>query len=174
MDVYQQLAQYQYPDLDEVEKSLSEENPHFFIPVTHDEIDRISQVLFERLGVSFPAELVSFWETVGAGELFAMPSNQNIGRYEILDPASILGIYFEEDDFDELYNTIRLEAHEDLETNNLLAFCMFSEYSALYISLESGSAKGNAVYYCNQKIADSFAEYIRRLIEEPDYFIDKS
>ena len=57
MDIYRQLMQYQHPDLDAVEASLSEEHPHFFVPVAHDEIDRISQMLFEKFVVSFPSEL---------------------------------------------------------------------------------------------------------------------
>jgi len=172
VDIYQRLVQYQYPDLDEVEKSLSEENPHFFIPVTDDEIENASQKLFKRIGIQFPTELVSFWRAVGAGELFAAPPNKNIGRYEILDPQSILGIYFAEDDLDEIYNTIRRDAQEQIENNKLLAFCAFSEYSALFIATEPDTDGKYAVYYsADKKIASSFEEYIHHILEKPDYFI---
>ena len=123
-----------------------------------------------QLEINIPEELRVFYQDVGCGFLW-LNQKQKKGLYRILSPEEILDIYFEPDneEMTDDFITYRQSAWENLEENQLLAFCLFGEEdSLLYIGAIDG-----AVYYLSSahKIAESFYAFLTLLDKEVDYFI---
>lgn len=173
MKEYDFLQKFRYDSMQDVEAALSEELPHFFIRKSADEILAGTNSIAERLGVHPPKELIDFWENVGAGQFFAEPPDEYEGRYQLLGPDDIIGVYFPDADQYHIYNTIRADAKSFLSEYNILAFCGFDEYSALYIAVKPDDNGKYPVFSApTMKIADSLEDFVDKLLEEPDYFLD--
>ena len=169
---YEYLKEFIYNNLSEAEDNISEEKPHYFVKAD-SEMENDIKRMEEKLNIKIPLELKTFFVNVGSGELFAGSPDEYIGQYIFLDLQSILGIYDKEEDIDCLYSSRRELAREYLINNHLLAFVDFSELSFLFISLDEDQGK-NAVYYSiDTKIASSLEEFVEKIMNEPDYFIEE-
>ncbi len=172
MENYSFLQKFRYNSMHEVDAALSEDCPHFFIRQSPEEIQAGAAALKEAVGVYPPQELLDFWEQVGAGQFFAEPPDEYAGRYHLLAPEEIMGVYLPDADQYRLYNTIRADARAFLSENQLLAFCEFDEYSALYLAVNPDEHGAHPVFSDpDTKIADSLADSVEKLLEEPDYFL---
>ncbi len=170
--IYEFLKEFIYDNISDVEDGISEEKPHYFIKADREMANDIKR-LEDKLKIQIPLELKEFLENIGSGELFAGFPDEYIGQYVFLDPQSILGIYDEDEDLDNLFSSKRQLARDYLLNYHLLAFIDFSELSFLFISLDGEQGK-NAIYYSvDTKIASSFEEFMKKIIDKPDYFIEE-
>lgn len=173
MDKYHLLQQYRFDTMKDVEANLSEETPHFFIRQNIDVLKSEIEGLQNELQITIPQDLIDFWKNVGVGQFYAEPPDEYAGCYQIMSVKRILGVYFAEADKQHSYNTIRADAKNFLVEYDLLAFCEFDEYSALYIALHPDSTGQYAVFSAPTiKIATSLEEFVGKLLEEPDYFLE--
>lgn len=83
-----------------------------------------------------------------------------------MGPASIRDARLKVNDF-EFYPDI--EVYEELEEDKLIFF--EANESALLL-IELGQEKNNPIYYDEIKIANSFEEFLRKIIEDNNYYID--
>ncbi|KRD93327.1 SMI1/KNR4 family protein [Priestia aryabhattai] len=114
------------------------------------------------LGLKLPFELRKFFLEVGYG--FLQSSKDNINR--IMGPSSIRDARLKVNDF-EFYPDIEL--YEDLEEGKLLFF--EANESALLL-IEISEEQNNAIYYDDTKIADSLEEFLKKVMEDDNYYID--
>lgn len=131
---------------------------HKFIELQENELLNAE----ERLGFDLPNELRDFYLEVGYG--FIKGSNRNaINR--IMDPDTIAditlreGIYEFDPDLEGIY-----------EEDDKLVF--FEVNEGVYLTLDLNTPKQTPVYFFETKIADSLKEFIRKIDEDADYFMD--
>ncbi len=129
-----------------------------FYPVCEADIEEVEGAL----GLKFPFELRKFLLEVGYG--FIQGSEYNINR--IMGPSSIRDARLKVNDF-EFYPDIEL--YEDLEEGKLLFF--EANESALLL-IEISEEQNNAIYYDDIKIADSLEEFLEKVMEDDNYYID--
>jgi len=173
MGKYYFLEKYRFANMEEAESALSEDFPHFFIRKDAESVEKGVADIAEQLNIELPQEIVEFWKTVGPGQFFCEPPDEYAGRYHIMAPGEVLGVYIPEMDKNHAYNTIRADAKRFLDKYKLLAFCEFDEYSALYISLQSDDHGYHPIFSApTLKIANSLEMFVLKLLEEPDYFLD--
>jgi hypothetical protein len=134
------------------------EKNNSFYPVTEDEILRTE----EKLGINFPKELKAFYLEIGYG--FIEGSEYNINR--VMDPFSVRDFRLRTGAF-EFYPEIDLYDH--FEDGKLIFF--ESDESAL-LSIELGGSEKNKIFYYNMPIADSLEEFITKVQENDNYFVD--
>lgn len=161
------LKKYVHQSWDEL--SLCRNEKYYFVQTPNDIESVFSEVQYQ-LELEIPEALRAFYKNIGYGFLW-LNQKQKKGLYRILSPEEILDIYFEPDneEMTDDFITYRQSAWENLEENNLLAFCLFGEEdSLLYIGAIDG-----AVYYLSSahKIAESFYAFLTLLDKEVDYFI---
>ncbi|MBE5099329.1 SMI1/KNR4 family protein [Priestia aryabhattai] len=129
-----------------------------FYHVCEADIEEVERTL----GLKFPFELRKFLLEVGYG--FLRGSEYNINR--IMGPSSIRDARLKVNDF-EFYPDIEL--YEDLEEGKLLFF--EANESALLL-IEISEEQNNAIYYDDTKIADSLEEFLKKVMEDDNYYID--
>lgn len=169
---YDYLQEYRYESVKAAEEFLSEEHPHFFIRKDLEAVEEGAAAIESKLNITLPQEMIGFWKNVGPGQFFCEPPDEYAGRYHMMSPDEILGVYFPEMDQYQVYNTIRADAKDFLEKYQLVAFCEFDEYSALYISLQADETGNYPVFSAPTiRIADSLEDFVNKLLEEPDYFL---
>ena len=83
-----------------------------------------------------------------------------------MGPSSIRDARLKVNDF-EFYPDIEL--YEDLEEEKLLFF--EANESALLL-IEISEEQNNAIYYDDTKIADSLEEFLEKVMEDDNYYID--
>ena len=173
MEKYVFLQQYCFDTMKDVESNLSEDAPHFFIRQELSHLKFEIETIQSKLQITIPQDLIDFWENVGAGQFFAEPPDEYAGRYQVMSVERMLGVYFPEMDKQRFYNTIRADAKNFLTEYGLLAFCEFDEYSALYIALQPDAKGQYAILSAPTiEIAASLEEFVGKLLEEPDYFLE--
>ncbi|MGY2614165.1 SMI1/KNR4 family protein [Bacillus pretiosus] len=116
----------------------------------------------ERLGFAFPNELRSFYLEVGYG--FIKGNNVDaINR--IMDPDTIAditlreGIYEFDPDLEGIY-----------EEEDKLVFYEINE--GVYLTLDLNTPQQTPVYFFETQIADSLEEFIRKINQDTEYFVD--
>lgn len=149
------------------------DDKYYFVQNDTAHIETIFSEVKYQLSIDIPKDLKIFYEEIGFGFLW-FNLKQKKGLYRVLSPEELLDLYFEPDD-DEMpddFITYRERAWNNLEENNLLAFCLFDEEeSLLYIDVSDMS-----IYYLSpkRKIANSLDEFLQRLDCEVDYFFDNN
>ncbi|MTH54548.1 hypothetical protein GKZ89_14180 [Bacillus mangrovi] len=129
-----------------------------FFPVELSEIEEVE----EALGLKLPSELRDLFIEVGYG--FLGESENNINR--LMGPYSLRDARLKVNDF-EFYPDI--DAYEDLEETKLIFF--EASESALLL-IEMGEGKDNSIYYDDIKIANSLEEFLKKMMENDNYYID--
>ncbi|WP_061808727.1 SMI1/KNR4 family protein [Rossellomorea vietnamensis] len=116
----------------------------------------------KRLGFGLPNELREFYLEVGYG--FIKGSNMDaINR--LMDPDTIVditlreGIYEFDPDLDGIY-----------EEEDKLVF--FEVNEGVYLTLALDTSKQSPVYFFETQIAASLEEFLRKIDDDADYFID--
>lgn len=127
-----------------------------FYPVTKEEIVEVEEALNCRL----PKELTSFFLTIGYG--FFKSSLANFNR--LMDPYSIRDFKLKRNDF-EFYAD--MELYEHLEDR-----LVFFEVSTALLAIELTEKETSRIYYDDRVIADSLAEFVRKLSLDETYFWD--
>lgn len=172
MKKYDFLEKYRFADINQAEDALSENFPHFFIRKEAGEIQEGAAAITNRMNIEIPGEIIEFWENVGPGQFFCEPPDEYAGRYRMMSPEEMLGVYIPEMDKTHAYNAVRADAVRFLAEYQLLAFCEFDEYSALYILLLPDETGQHPIFFAPTiQIADSLEMFVDKLMEEPDYFL---
>ena len=116
----------------------------------------------ERLGFAFPNELRNFYLEVGYG--FIKGNNVDaINR--IMDPDTIAditlreGIYEFDPDLEGIY-----------EEEDKLVFYEVNE--GVYLTLDLNTPQQTPVYFFETQIADSLEEFIRKINQDTEYFVN--
>lgn len=131
---------------------------HKFIQLTENELLDVE----ERIGFKLPSELRKFYLEVGYG--FIRGSNRN-GINRLMDPDTIAditlreGIYEFDPDLDGIY-----------EDEDKLVF--FEVNEGVYLTLDLNNSEQTPVYYFETQIAESLKEFIGKVDEDADYFVD--
>ncbi|MCA1201996.1 MULTISPECIES: SMI1/KNR4 family protein [Bacillaceae] len=116
----------------------------------------------ERLGFELPNELRDFYLEVGYGFIKGRDGN-TINR--IMDPDTIAditlreGIYEFDPDLEGIY-----------EEDDKLVFYEVNE--GVYLTLDLNTPQQTPVYFLETQIAGSLGEFIRKVNEDPEYFMD--
>ncbi|UZJ79355.1 SMI1/KNR4 family protein [Fictibacillus sp. KU28468] len=137
--------------------SIKEQVGNEFYPVSEKEIEEAES----NLGLKFPNDLREFLLEVGYG--FLKKSDNNINR--IMGPASIRDARLKVIDF-EFYPDI--ESYEEHEKDKLIFF-EANESALLLIELGEGN---NGIYYDEIKIANSLEEFLRKMMDDDNYYIN--
>ena len=133
---------------------------HSFYLVSQNEIDTIDREL------KIPYELKQFYSIVGFGYMFDSTEYYSIDKF--LSPDEFKKINFREEyyKFDptlEIFNTP--------EYKNKLIF--FEVNEGVYLLIDKNDVKGkNAIYYFDDKIANSLDEFLMKFDKEGHYFED--
>lgn len=162
------LKKYIHHNWDDISKCR--EDKYYFCKIDRNLEKDFAEVKYQ-LETEIPEELKQFYKNVGFGFLW-FNLKQKKGLYRILSPEEMLDLYFEPEteEAPDDFITYRENAWEKLETNKLLAFCLFGEEdSLLYIGAEDG-----CIYYLSpaHKIANSFYDFFKQLDEKVDYFMN--
>ncbi len=137
-----------------------------FIKNSHHKFFKLQEneliVAEERLGFTFPNELRNFYLEVGYG--FIKGNNVDaINR--IMDPDTIAditlreGIYEFDPDLEGIY-----------EEEDKLVFYEVNE--GVYLTLDLNTLQQTPVYFFETQIADSLEEFIRKINQDTEYFVD--
>ncbi|HFU7058603.1 TPA: SMI1/KNR4 family protein [Bacillus cereus] len=137
-----------------------------FIKNSHHKFFKLQEneliVAEERLGFAFPNELRNFYLEVGYG--FIKGNNVDaINR--IMDPDTIAditlreGIYEFDPDLEGIY-----------EEEDKLVFYEINE--GVYLTLDLNTPQQTPVYFFETQIADSLEEFIRKINQDTEYFVD--
>lgn len=131
---------------------------HKFIRLQENEVLNAE----ERLGFELPNELRDFYLEVGYGFIKGSDGNA-INR--IMDPDTIAditlreGIYEFDPDLEGIY-----------EEDDKLVF--FEVNEGVYLTLDLNTPQQTPVYFFETQIADSLEEFIRKVDEDAEYFMD--
>ncbi|PEA91180.1 SMI1/KNR4 family protein [Bacillus thuringiensis] len=137
-----------------------------FIKNSHHKFFKLQEneliVAEERLGFTFPNELRNFYLEVGYG--FIKGNNVDaINR--IMDPDTIAditlreGIYEFDPDLEGIY-----------EEEDKLVFYEVNE--GVYLTLDLNTPQQTPVYFFETQIADSLEEFIQKINQDTEYFVD--
>ena len=137
---------------------LKRDNENKFYPVTIEEIKKLE----DELKLSVPKELREFLLDVGYG--FINGSEYNINR--IMDTESIRDFRLRKGDF-EFYPDI--DIYDEYEEDKLI---FFEGSESALISIELTSKNISSIYYYDVKIADSLEEFITRIQDDDNYYLE--
>ena len=137
---------------------IKENQENSFYQVNENEIKEVEK----ELDLKFPKELVNFYIEVGYG--FIKGSEFNINR--IMDPYSVRDFRLRVNDF-EFYPDI--EIYEEFENNKLI---FFEGSESALMSIELNDNNRNPVYYYDVQIATSLEEFLRKMEENDNYYLE--
>ncbi|MCM2989149.1 SMI1/KNR4 family protein [Bacillus safensis] len=116
----------------------------------------------ERLGFELPYELRDFYLEVGYGFIKGSDGNainRIMGPDAIADITLREGIYEFDPDLEGIY-----------EEDDKLVF--FEVNEGVYLTLDLNTPQQTPVYFFETQIADSLEEFIRKVDEDAEYFMD--
>lgn len=118
----------------------------------------------QKLSIKFPEDLREFYLEIGYGYVGQdEPDFMN----EIMHPLEIVKLKNGED----FYENMDREDSEYYQSEDVLPFFnLGGEFDYLVIQL-TGEDKGGIIYF-GEKIADNFTDFINKMKEKTDYFID--
>lgn len=142
-----------------MEYSLVKGSGNKFFSVTKEDIGELQR----NLKCDIPVELYEFWEKVGYG--FITGSEYNINR--IMDPLSVLDFRLRKGDFQFLPD---IEIYDEYEEGKLI---FYEASESAYISIGiSSSVTENKIFYYDVKIADSLYEFLQKIHDNDEYYLD--
>lgn len=125
-----------------------------------DEITRVEQRLL-TMGYHLPVELKAFWSEIGCGYF----ENNDLVDNGLELPQTDLDIYFCEGAW------TNLKLHFNIFDSNEFPFFLTNNLDYITIGLEEGVNLGK-IYHFGQEIAPNLIEFIKRLLENPSYYIN--
>lgn len=113
--------------------SKCREDKYYFCKIDSNLENDFVEVQYQ-LEIEIPEELKLFYKNIGFGFLW-FNLKQKKGFYRILSPEEMLDLYFEPEaeETPDGFITYRENVWEKLETNKLLAFCLFGEEDSIGI-----------------------------------------
>ncbi|EOL45084.1 SMI1/KNR4 family protein [Enterococcus caccae] len=138
-------------------KCIEDNSGNVFYNVKIEDIIEVETVL----ELEIPKELKEFFLSVGYG--FIKGSEYNINR--IMDPYSIRDFKLKQNDYKFFPD---IEVYDDLE--NELVF--FEANETAMISIKISNNERNEIYYDEFKIADSLEEFLKKISEDDEYYLE--
>ncbi|MDD9795831.1 SMI1/KNR4 family protein [Priestia megaterium] len=114
----------------------------------------------DRMGIRFPGDLRQLYLEVGYG-FIKEPSNNAINR--IMGPGTVANVKLREGVFEFDPDL------EELDEEDKLIF--FEVNEGIYISLDL-KLPNNPVFYFDTQIADSLEDFLKKFINDNEYYID--
>ena len=139
-------------------KFIVENKINNFYPVSEEEIQEVEQIL----NLNIPRELKKLYSQLGYG--FLNKTEYNINR--IMDPYSIRDFRLRQNDF-EFYPDI--EIYDQFEEKKLI---FFEANESALISIELSDREESSIYYYNTIIATSLREFLIKIQENDNYYVD--
>jgi hypothetical protein len=136
---------------------------HVFYPIDSQQISEAEK----NLGFNLPMELKEFYQTIGYGFFW---QKSGTDRNRLLSPLQVAQITLKEDfyEFDP-----DLELYDDLYNGDKLLFIEVNE--GVYLGIDRVDQEGkNAVYYMQNKIANSLEEFVQAFAGNPSLISDLS
>lgn len=140
-----------------VDKNSKTRLRHTFYGVDPEVIQLVDNVL------TIPLELKEFYQSIGYGFMLDLVDD-SIDR--LLDPIEFKKINLREDyyQYDPTLELFLSPFYED-------KLIFFEVNEGVYLLVDKYNTDGkNAIYYFNEKIAESLEEFLQRFDEEPYYF----
>ena len=131
---------------------------NIFYKVKLSEIEEVEN----ELGIRLPEQLRKFYLEVGYG--FINGSDGNVNR--IMDPYSVRDFRLRQNDF-ECYPDI--EIYDEFEDNKLI---FFEGNEVSMISITFDNDKSNSIFYYDEKIAESFIDFINKISKDDTFYYD--
>lgn len=149
------MKQYIFEETDE----RATESKHAFYKLTKEDILDSEK----RIGRKFPQELRNFYYEIGYG--FMCAHNEDMFD-RLMDPGSVADFRLGEGIYESDPET---EGYEE----NQLAFFEVSETTFITLDLSKEDESGVCpVYYFETEIASSLLEFIERMDEDDDYYLE--
>lgn len=127
---------------------------HNFFSVSKEDID----VAEKSLGFCLPQGLVDFYLQIGYGFMF---THEEYTFNRLLHPSTIVAIQLREDQF---------EADPDLEIYDDISKIIFYQVNeGIYLTMDH-SKETSGIYYFENRIAESFYDFIIKLEQDSSYF----
>lgn len=145
----------------EAEDDSASAGKHSFYKLAVEDITEAEQ----RLKSKFPPELRAFYSEVGYGFM----CNATVDMFDrLMDPASVVDFQLCEGIYD-------INEPEEYYGKNFLTFFEVSEVSFIAMDISNQNPMGQCpIYYFESKIADSLEEFIRKMDENADYYLEYS
>lgn len=124
-----------------------------FFKLKSDEVEQMEG----ELGIVFPKELKAFLTDIGYGSFVG---EDELDENCVLSPAAIRDFRLRQGFFD---------AYPNYNEENKLVF--FIGWESVPFSIELTDSEQNPVYDNEKKIANSLEEFISKIIEDPEYFL---
>ncbi|MBO1581875.1 SMI1/KNR4 family protein [Bacillus sp. XF8] len=141
------------------DRSVRSNQTPIFYPIYQEEIDEAEDLL----QIQLPKELKRFYQEIGCGFL---KSNKRTFFNRFMDPISVADFRLRQDIYEYDPN---LDGIDDEES---LAFFEVTELSFLTIKFKEENESGQCpIHYGETKIADSLEEFLIKMADEPDYYI---
>lgn len=132
---------------------------NIFYDVTNSEIDTLENELHLKL----PKELNEFYLFKGYGFL----RGNNINRF--MDPLSIIDFRLRRNDYDCFKENVEMEMFKEYEVDKLV---FFETDAYTYISIGISNENKGKIYYYDIEIADSLSEFLLRMENDENYYLE--
>lgn len=130
-----------------------------FYDVTNSEIDTLENGLHLKL----PKELKEFYHINGYG--FLRGNNTN----RVMDPLSVIDFRLRRNDYDYFNDNVEMEMFKEYEVDKLV---FFEADAFTYISIGISNENEGKIYYYDIKIADSLSEFLLRMKNDENYYLE--
>lgn len=132
---------------------------NIFYDVRNSEIDTLEN----ELHLKIPKELKEFYLFNGYGFL----RGNNINRF--MDPLSIIDFRLRRNDYDCFKENVEMEMLKEYEFDKLV---FFEADAFTYISIGFSNENEGRIYYYDIEIADSLSEFLLRMKNDENYYLE--
>lgn len=129
-----------------------------FYDVNLIEIDALEN----ELHLTLPEELKEFYLDNGYGFL----RGNNINR--LMDPISIIDFRLRRNDYDFFNENVEMKMLKEYEVDKLV---FFEADAFTYISIGISNENEGKIYYCDIEIAESLSEFLLRIQNDENYYL---
>ncbi|WP_162859577.1 SMI1/KNR4 family protein [Listeria goaensis] len=135
-----------------------ENKKNLFWSLPNEEIQDIEKVL----NIQLPEQLKKFYQEIGYG--FFKSNTENTNR--LMDPLSVRDFRIRQGDYSGFVDD---EMYQDIEETGLV---FFEADSDLYLLIGISKEMLGKIYYGDFKIANSLKEFLEKIMEDDNYYID--
>ncbi len=126
-----------------------------FYEVTEEEIINAQ----DRMGIKFPKSLYEFYSEIGYGFVKGSPNFIN----RIMAPADIADFVCNNDVY----------SYVDRSIYNRNEFVFMHIADEDFLTIEYVNGREGAIKYFSRKIAETYMEFLERMLQDPNYYIKK-
>ncbi|WP_338631790.1 SMI1/KNR4 family protein [Clostridium baratii] len=131
-----------------------------FYDVTDIELDTLEN----ELHLTLPKELKEFYLFKGYG----FWRGNNINR--LMDPISVIDFRLRRNDYDCFNENVEMEMFKEYEVDKLV---FFEADAFTYISIGFSNENEGKIYYCDIEIAESLSEFLIRIQNDENYYLER-